>query len=54
MTGNPQRPTPEHHSDYDGAWKETLRCHFRSVLEKYFPPAAAAIDWNLPPHWSDK
>ena len=54
MTQDSQRQSPAHHSDYDGAWKEVLRCHFRGVLEKYFPAAAAAIDWQHAPQWSDK
>jgi hypothetical protein len=27
MIEKPQRKTPEHDSDYDGAWKEALRHH---------------------------
>jgi len=45
---------PSQDSDYDGAWKEALRCHFQGLLEKYFPAAAATIDWGHPPEWSDK
>jgi hypothetical protein len=41
-------------SDYDGAWKEALREHFREILDKYFPAVCATIDWNDPPQWSDK
>ena len=46
--------SPEQDSDYDGAWKEALREHFREFLEKYFPAMCAAIDWTHPPQWSDK
>ncbi len=45
---------PKQDSDYDGAWKESLRLHFREILEKYFPAMGAAIDWNFPPQWHDK
>ncbi len=41
-------------SDYDGAWKESLRLHFREMLEEYFPTIAAAIDWSVPAQWRDK
>ena len=54
MTESSQQQSPEHDSDYDGAWKEALRRHFRQLLEKYFPAAAATIDWTHPLQWSDK
>jgi len=54
MSEEPQQPPPDQDSDYDGAWKEALRNHFREVLEKYFPAAAATINWRHPPQWSDK
>jgi hypothetical protein len=54
MTKRRQRKTPEQDSDYDGAWKESARLHFREILEKYFPATAAAIDWRYPPEWADK
>ena len=53
MEDSPRR-SPAHDSDYDGAWKEVLRCYFRDVLERFFPAAAAAIDWQFPPQWHDK
>lgn len=54
MVEESQRKTPEHDSDYDGAWKEALRRHFRELVEKYFPAVAAEVDWNVLPVWSDK
>ncbi len=50
---SPRQPSP-HDSDYDGAWKDALRGHFRELLEKYFPAAAQTVDWQHPPQWSDK
>lgn len=44
----------KHDSDYDGAWKESLRLHFREILEKYFPTVGEAIDWGFQPQWHDK
>src|SRR5437016_12651377 len=41
-------------SDYDGAWKEALRLHFREFVFKYFPRIAALIDWSKPMKWFDK
>jgi len=41
-------------SDYDGAWKETLRRYLRDLLRRYFPPIHAAIDWSVEPKWCDK
>ncbi|HUG67062.1 MAG TPA: hypothetical protein VMM76_04895 [Pirellulaceae bacterium] len=49
---SPRQPSP-HDSDYDGAWKDALRGHFRELLEKYCPAAAETIDWQHPPQWSD-
>ena len=54
MATRRRRKTPEQDSDYDGAWKESARQHFREILEKYFPAITAAIDWSYPPEWSDK
>ncbi len=54
MTESSYRPPPVQDSDYDGAWKEALRVHFRELLESYFPAAATTIDWQYPLHWSDK
>ena len=54
MTGPSQSQPQVQDSDYDGAWKEALRAHFRELLETYFPAAAASIDWQYPPQWSDK
>jgi hypothetical protein len=45
---------PELDSDYDGAWKDSLRQHFREMLATYFPAIAALIDWRFPVEWSDK
>ena len=44
----------EQSSDYDGAWKDALRCHLPSFVEKYFPAVHAAIDWTEPLEWLDK
>jgi hypothetical protein len=41
-------------SDYDGAWKEFGRKHFRAIVEVYFPSVAASIDWRYPPQWMDR
>jgi hypothetical protein len=54
MAKHRRRKPLEQDSDYDGAWKESLRQHFREILEKYFPAISAAIDWSYPPEWSDK
>ena len=54
MAQRKRRKPSEQESDYDGAWKETLRQHFRETLEKYFPAMAAAIEWSYAPEWSDK
>jgi hypothetical protein len=54
MARHKQRKASEQDSDYDGAWKESVRQHFREILEKYFPVTAAAMDWRYPPEWSDK
>jgi len=54
MAQRKRRKPPEQESDYDGAWKEILRQHFREILEKYFVAMAAAIDWSYAPEWSDK
>ncbi|NLX95335.1 MAG: DUF4351 domain-containing protein [Rhodopirellula sp.] len=51
----PIRPKPaEQDSDYDGAWKEALRLHFREILTVYFSAIAATIDWSVAPQWHDK
>ncbi len=54
MSEDSPRQPPVHDSDYDGAWKEALRCYFQEILQKYFPATAAAIDWQHPPEWFDK
>jgi hypothetical protein len=54
MIEKPQRKTPEHDSDYDGAWKEALRHHLVVFLAKYSPAIHAAIDWSRPVEWYDK
>jgi len=54
MVDKPHRKSPEHDSDYDGAWKETLRRHLPALLAKYFPSMHAAIDWSVEPQWFDK
>jgi hypothetical protein len=54
MAKHPTRKTPQHDSDYDGAWKETLRRYFAQVLAKYFPALSAEIDWSVEPQWCDK
>lgn len=41
-------------SDYDGAWKETLQCHFRQVMEKFFPNVASAVEWEHGIEWANK
>ena len=41
-------------SDYDGAWKETLRSHLTESIKKCFPKIADLIDWNCAPEWLDK
>ena len=54
MNDESSRRAPEHHSDYDGAWKEALREHLAEFVERYFPAEYAAIDWNHEPEWCDK
>lgn len=49
-----KRKQREQDSDYDGAWKETLRRYLRDLLRRYFPPIHAAIDWSVEPKWCDK
>jgi len=49
-----KRKKREQDSDYDGAWKETLRRYLRDLLRRYFPPIHAAIDWSVEPKWCDK
>ena len=44
----------EQSSDYDGAWKDALRCHMPRFVEKYFPAMHAAIAWTEPLEWLDK
>ena len=41
-------------SDYDGAWKETIRLHLAEAIKKGFPAFANLIDWNCEPQWLDK
>jgi hypothetical protein len=41
-------------SDYDGAWKETIRSHLAEAIPKGFPTFADLIDWNSEPQWLDK
>ena len=41
-------------SDYDGAWKETIRLHLAEAIQKGFPTFADLIDWNCEPQWLDK
>ncbi len=41
-------------SDYDGAWKETIRLHLPEAIQKGFPAFANLIDWNCEPTWLDK
>ena len=53
MSDDSPSQSVRHDSDYDGAWKESLRCHFREFIEKYFPAVAATIDWHHAPQWSD-
>ncbi|NUQ63963.1 MAG: DUF4351 domain-containing protein [Pirellulales bacterium] len=54
MADPKQEKGAEQDSDYDGAWKDALRLHFRGILEKYFPAVAATIDWGVDPQWHDK
>jgi hypothetical protein len=54
MAKRTRRKSPQLDSDYDGAWKESLRQHFREILGKYFPAISAAMDWSHSPEWSDK
>jgi len=49
-----QRNSPQHDSDYDGAWKEALREHFPEIFGKFFPIEHALIDWSEPLEWCDK
>ena len=51
--GDPARSEGQE-SDYDGAWKETLRSHFPQVILKCFSDLHALIDWNVAPEWLDK
>ena len=44
----------EQDSDYDGAWKETLRLYLPELLRVYFPAMHAAIDWAVEPKWCNK
>ena len=44
MTKRGRRKAPEQSSDYDGAWKESARQHFREISERYFPAISATID----------
>jgi hypothetical protein len=54
MTRESSHQSPQHDSDYDGAWKEALRLHLAQFVEKYFPDEYAAIDWSHEPEWFDK
>ena len=54
MEDEPSRRTPEHDSDYDGAWKEALREHLPEFIAKYFSAEHAAIDWRYQPEWFGK
>ncbi len=54
MAKRKQRDRSRQDSDYDGAWKEFGRKHFRAIVEFYFPTMAAAIDWSQPPQWLDR
>jgi hypothetical protein len=54
MARETQRHTPEHDSDYDGAWKVALRLHLSEFIEKFFPVEHATIDWQYQPQWFDK
>jgi hypothetical protein len=54
MAKRTRHKAPQFDSDYDGAWKESLRQHIREILGKYFPAISAAMDWSHPPEWSDK
>jgi hypothetical protein len=46
MAENPQRNPPEQDSDYDGAWKESVRQHLGEFVAKYFAAIYGAIDWG--------
>jgi hypothetical protein len=54
MAENPQRNPPEQDSDYDGAWKESVRQHLGEFVAKYFAAIYGAIDWGRPVEWYDK
>jgi len=54
MNADARRKTPEQDSDYDGAWKEALRRHLPSVLQKFFPTMFELIDWGVEAEWLDK
>ena len=54
MAENPQRNSPEQDSDYDGAWKESVRQHLGQFVAKYFAAIYGEIDWNRPVEWYDK
>ncbi len=54
MAEQPQRKPPEQDSDYDGAWKESVRQHLPEFAAKYFPAIHAAIDWSRAVEWYDK
>ena len=41
-------------SDYDGAWKETLRPHLIDSMQLCFPTFASLVDWSVEPEWLDK
>ena len=45
---------PKQDSDYDGAWKESLRHHLPEFLSLYLPAMHATIDWTTPVQWFDK
>ena len=54
MADETSRRSPQHDSDYDGAWKEALREHLPQFMEKYFPDEHATIDWSVESEWFDK
>src|SRR5512145_1592475 len=54
MVENAQRKPPEQDSDYDGAWKESVRQHLGEFVAKYFAAICGAIDWGRPVEWYDK
>ncbi len=39
---------------YDNAWKDIIKLHFKDFLDFYFPEVSQQINWQRPPEFLDK